>query len=83
VRVFFVASMDFEKNTSLMAEVGQACAQAPQETHSESAKDWSRPLMIFALKPRPCIESTCWPWISSQARTQREQLMHFASSEVM
>ncbi len=68
---------------SLIAEVGQAWAQAPQETHSESSKDWSSPLMMRALKPRPCMLRTNWPWISSQARTQREQLMHFERSDVM
>src|SRR5438445_7718118 len=80
VRVFFVASMDFDLKISEIADVGQAWAHAPQETHVESSKELSRPLMMRASKPRPYMESTNWPCTSSQARTQREQLMHFASS---
>ena len=64
-------------NMSLIAEVGQACEQAPQDTQVESSNEVSSPLMMRASKPRPCIESTNCPWTSSQARTQREQLMHF------
>jgi hypothetical protein len=33
VRVFFVASIDFDMNRSLIAEVGHACEHAPQDTH--------------------------------------------------
>jgi hypothetical protein len=52
-------------------EVGQACAQAPQDTQSDSKNDWFMPLMIVLSKPRPATLSTNWPCTSSQARTQR------------
>src|SRR5262245_44917632 len=83
VRVFFVASMDLDLWTSEIADVGHACEHAPQDTHAESSNEESMPLMMRASNPRPCIESTNCPCISSHARTQREQLMHFERSEVM
>jgi len=83
VRVFFVARMAFDSCTSEIAEVGQAWAQAPQLTQGESSKLTSSPLMMRASNPRPCIERTNCPCTSSQALTQREQLMHFDRSDVM
>ena len=78
-----MASIDFDMKRSLIAEVGQACEQAPQDTQGLSSKVVSSPLMMRAPKPRPCIDNTNCPWISSQARTQREQLMHLDKSDVM
>ena len=37
----------------------------------------SKPLMICESKPRPAILNTNCPCTSSQARTQRKQLIHF------
>ena len=65
---------------SCSAEVGQACTQAPQETHSEERKSVP-PAAIAESKPRPSTVSANVPWISSQARTQREQTMHVAGSK--
>ncbi|MBK7084493.1 MAG: hypothetical protein IPH53_07420 [Flavobacteriales bacterium] len=58
-------------NTSVMALVGQACAQAPQLTQSLLKKLSSVPLAMWLSKPRPAIVSTISPCTSSQARTQR------------
>ncbi len=66
---------------SVSVAVGQACTQAPQETHSEERKWSSRmPAETREPKPRPSIVSAKVPCTSSQARTQREQTMHFAGS---
>src|SRR5690348_15214894 len=61
--------------------VGQACTQAPQETHSDSMKGLS-PAETMEAKPRPSMVSAKVPWTSSHARTQREHTMHFAGSKV-
>ena len=34
------------------------------------------PALIFESKPRPSTVSANVPWMSAQARTQREQTMH-------
>src|SRR5437764_15490572 len=66
---------------SVRVAVGHACTQAPQETHSESRK--LRPAVaIFDSNPRAFTVRANVPWISAQARTQREQTMHFAGSNV-
>ena len=62
--------------------VGQACTQAPQETHSESMKDTSWLADTVESKPRPWMVSASVPCCSSQARTQREQTMHLLGSKV-
>src|SRR5450755_2176602 len=62
--------------------VGQACTQAPQETHSESIKGSSWLAATVDPNPRPWIVSARVPWRSSQARTQREQTMHLLGSNV-
>ena len=66
---------------SMSVAVGQACTQAPQETHSEEKKS-SAPVFTEASKPRPSMVSAYVPCTSSQARTQREQTMHFDGSNV-
>ena len=65
---------------SRSASVGQACTQAPQETHSLSRKGWCMPAAMRLSKPRPSMVSAKVPCTSSQARTQREQTMHCAGS---
>ncbi len=67
---------------SVSAIVGQACTQAPQETHSESKNASSCPATMLDSKPRPWIVSASVPCCSSQARTQREQTMHFDASKL-
>ena len=62
--------------------VGQACTQAPHETHSESRKDSPAPALTFESKPRPAIVRAKVPCTSSQARTQRLQAMHLLASKV-
>ena len=64
---------------SVSASVGQAWTQAPHETHSESRKSVP-PALIRESKPRPSTVSAKVPWVSEQARTQREQTMHAAGS---
>src|SRR5215475_4416400 len=67
---------------SCSVAVGQACTQAPQETHSELRKlSAAVPAETFEPKPRPSMVSAKVPWISSQARTQREQTMHLDESK--
>ena len=65
---------------SVSVAVGQACTQAPQDTHSEPRKLSLMPGDTRLSKPRPEIVSANVPWTSSQARTQREQTMHFEGS---
>jgi hypothetical protein len=65
---------------SIRVAVGQACTQAPQETHSEWRKGMS-PAETCESKPRPLMVSAKVPCVSSQARTQREQTMHFEGSK--
>ena len=67
---------------SMSVAVGQACTHAPQLTHSESMKSCFWPGDTIDAKPRPSIVRANVPCVSSQARTQREQTMHFAGSNV-
>src|SRR5262245_16250533 len=67
---------------SISVAVGQACTQAPQETHSESMKSSVCPAETVEAKPRLSMVSAKVPCTSSQARTQREQTMHFEGSKV-
>ena len=66
---------------SVNAPVGQACTQAPHETHSlsinEVPDDDTR-----ASKPRFSMVRAKVPCTSSQARTQRLQTMHSVESKV-
>src|SRR5690606_40577377 len=62
--------------------VGQACTQAPHDTHSESMKSSLWPAATRESKPRPLIVSAKVPCVSSQARTQRLQTMHLAGSKL-
>ena len=63
--------------------VGQACTQAPHDTHSDSMNGSSGAGRRPASRSRgPAIVSANVPCTSSQARTQREQTMHFARIEV-
>ena len=59
---------------SVRASVGHAWTQAPQETHSEDRKSVP-PAVIRESKPRPSTVRAKVPWVSEQARTQREQTM--------
>ena len=61
--------------------VGHACTQAPHDTHSLLMKS-TGPAATLLSKPRPWIVSANVPWISSHARTQREQTMHLLASNV-
>src|SRR3546814_2149818 len=67
---------------SVSVAVGQACTQAPQETHSEARKSSAMPGDTLESKPRAWMVSAKVPCTSSQARTQREQTMHFDASKV-
>jgi len=67
---------------SISAEVGQACTQAPQLTHSDFRKSSSWLAAMWLSKPRPSTVSARVPCTSSQARTQREQTMHLVLSKV-
>ncbi len=66
---------------SWSVEVGQACTQAPHETHSESRNDSSMPALTLESKPRPEMVRAKVPCTSSHARTQREQAMHLLGSK--
>src|SRR3984885_5525619 len=66
---------------SIRVAVGQACTHAPQDTHSDSRK-FVGPDATLDAKPRPWMVSAKVPCTSSQARTQREQRMHFDASKV-
>src|SRR5262245_5013629 len=65
---------------SLSVAVGQACTQAPHETHSLPRKLSDIPGDTRLLKPRPEIVKANVPWVSSHARTHRLQTMHLAGS---
>ena len=65
---------------SCSADVGQACTHAPHETHSELRKSVP-PALIRESKPRPSTVRAKVPWVSSQARTQREQTMQEEESK--
>ncbi len=66
---------------SSSASVGQACTQAPQDTHSDSKKLSPALADTSESKPRPAIVSANVPWTSEQARTHREQAMHLVWSK--
>jgi hypothetical protein len=70
------ATSDF----SLSAAVGQASTQAPHETHSDCRNGWSWLATTRDANPRPSIVNANVPWVSSQARTQREQAMQSVGS---
>jgi hypothetical protein len=63
-------------------EVGQACTQAPHDTHSEAMNESPAEADTLEPKPRPAMVSANVPCTSSHARTQREQAMHSAGSNV-
>ena len=65
---------------SCSVEVGQACTQAPHDTHSLPMKVVP-PGLTRESKPRPAIVSAKVPCTSSQARTQRLHAMHLESSK--
>ena len=65
---------------SLSVAVGQACTQAPQDTHSDSRKGPAWLAETNDSKPRPAMVRAKVPCTSSQARTQREQTMHLEGS---
>src|ERR1700686_1144898 len=67
---------------SISVAVGQACTQAPQLTHSDARKSSPMPGETLDPNPLPSIVNANVPCTSSQARTQREQTMHFAGSKV-
>src|SRR5262245_26444533 len=67
---------------SISVAVGQACTQAPQETHSDSRNGSFMPAETWLANPRASIVSANVPCTSSQARTQREHTMHFEGSKV-
>ena len=64
---------------SVRASVGHAWTHEPHDTHSEDRKSVP-PGVIRESKPRPCTVRANVPWVSSQARTQREQTMQAAGS---
>ena len=66
---------------SFSVAVGQACTQAPQDTHSDPMKSVP-PAEILDAKPRPSMVRAKVPWVSSHARTQREQAMHLLASKL-
>ena len=62
--------------------VGQACTQAPHDTHSDDRKlSDINPAETFEPNPRPSMVSANVPCTSSHARTQREQTMHLEGSK--
>src|SRR4051794_13006557 len=65
---------------SISDPVGQACTQAPHETHCDCRNGSSMPAAIFEAKPRPCTVNAKVPCTSSQARTQREHTIQRAES---
>ena len=67
---------------SVNAAVGHASTHAPQETHSESRNESFWLATTVDWNPRPSIVSARVPCVSSHARTQREQTMHFVGSKV-
>src|SRR3954463_110912 len=66
---------------SISAPVGQASTQAPQDTHSDSRKGSSWEADTRDSRPRPSMVNANVPWVSSQARTQREHTMHRSLSK--
>ena len=67
---------------SISVAVGQACTQAPQETHSESRNGRAARRRSSTRSRGPSTVSAKVPCTSSQARTQREQTMHLEGSKV-
>src|ERR1700712_2960797 len=67
---------------SVRVAVGQAATHAPQLTHSLPKKGSAWEAETRLSKPRPAMVNAKVPWTSSQARTQREQAMHFDVSKV-
>ena len=65
---------------SCSVAVGQACTQAPQQTHSDSMNGSSCPARRATRSRGPQMVSANVPCISSQARTQRLQTMHLLGS---
>ncbi len=65
---------------SCSAPVGQASTQAPQDTHSDSRKGSPCEAATRDWKPRFSMVNASVPCCSSQARTQREQVMHRLAS---
>src|SRR5690349_18472441 len=66
---------------SIRVAVGQACTQAPHETHSELRKSVP-PADTLDAKPRPSMVSAKVPCTSSHARTHREHTMHLDGSKL-
>src|SRR6266496_3509897 len=66
---------------SVSVAVGQACTQAPHDTHSDDRKSVP-PADTLDAKPRPSMVRANVPCTSAQARTQREQTMHLDASNV-
>src|SRR5271156_1279420 len=73
-----ISTTDF----SISVAVGQACTHAPHDTHSLVRNGSSIPAATFDANPRPSIVRANVPCTSSQARTQREQTMHFDGSKL-
>ena len=67
---------------SVRATVGHASTHAPHETHSDARKGSFWLADTFDANPRPWIVSANVPWVSSHARTHREQAMHIVWSKV-
>ena len=67
---------------SFSVAVGQACTQAPQETHSRTEEIDAAGRDLASRSRGPRSVSANVPCTSSQARTQREQTMHFEDSKV-
>ena len=65
---------------SVRVAVGQAFTQAPHDTHSDSRRLSFWLAATREAKPRPSMVSANVPWVSSHARTQRLQTMHFDGS---
>ena len=53
MRSILSATVRFESKTSVIAEVGQACAQAPQDTQAESSKAGVEPLDDAGVESAP------------------------------
>src|SRR5680860_1498615 len=67
---------------SISVDVGQACTQAPQDTHSESMNGSFWLATTLESKARPSMVSAKVPCTSSHARTQREHTMHLLGSKL-
>ena len=67
---------------SVSVAVGHAATHAPHDTHSLPKNGSACDAATRLSKPRPAMVSANVPCTSSQARTQREQAMHFDESKV-